>query len=238
MKLNLKRGLYITTIIIVSTCFALILVAVAKAATETLSVVNISTPDKPGYAIYWPRDKGNAKLERAENDGAFTIIAETALNYYADFSVKKGSKYTYRVSCGGIILVATSSDTQGGKPEISSIKIDSGTATKAEASVIVEFKTDRLARSQVLYGMGTNYENQTQIGEDLNQSHTVLIEKLKPNTTYHFKIRATDKLGKESTESEDQTIVTPTAPPDQSLLEIIIRALTQAFSGFEKWLKS
>lgn len=202
-----------------------------------LSVVNISTDEKPGYAIYWPKDAGNVRLERATAEGAFSVIAETDLNFYADFDVTKGTTYTYRVNVGGQLLTAISTEDVGGRPQISGINIESGSVGKDEASVIVNFVTDRLAQNQVFYGETADYGSKTEIDESLNQNHTVLIEGLKPNKTYHFKIRAVDKTGAEVSESENQTFTTPPVPKEQTILEIIIEALTKAFSGFAQWLR-
>lgn len=236
MKFKFNNMLVIVVSLVAVICaFA---VYTAKAAADNLSVVNISTADKPGYTVYWPKDKGKAKLERSKETGAFESIIETDLNFYTDFSVEKGVKYIYKITYGGNSLTATSADILTGKPTISGIKIESGAVSTVEASVVINFRTDRLSKNQIFYGTSMSYESQTEQSADLNQSHTILIEKLKPNTTYHFKIKASDKIDKNSTESDDQVFTTPTAPPDQSLLEIIIQALTKAFAGFEKWLKS
>ncbi len=235
--MKLKSNVILLTMILLVVSVCTFSVHIAKAA-DSLSVVNISTADKPGYTVYWPKDKGIAKLERAKESGNFEQIAETDLNFYADFSVEKGIKYIYKVTYAGNALTATTSDILTGRPTISSIKIESGAISAAEASVIINFRTDRLSKNQIFYGTSMSYESQTEQSADLNQSHTILIEKLKPNTTYHFKIRTSDKTDKNSTESDDQVFTTPIAPPDQSLLEIIIQALTRAFAGFEKWLKS
>jgi len=202
-----------------------------------LSVINISTDDKSGYAIYWPKDAGKVNLERAVLDGSFQTIAETELNYFADFAVEKGVTYTYRVNIKGETLTAISTEDAGGRPEISNIKIESGSVGKTEASIIITFSTDRLAQNQIFYGETADYGNQTEVDNSLNQNHTVLVEKLKPNTTYHFKIRAVDRTGTETSESENQTFTTPPVPKEQTVLEIIIEALTKAFSGFQQWLK-
>lgn len=215
----------------------MILPSFAMAEPSSLSVVNISTDDKPGYAIYWPKDAGKVSLERAAGESAFSVIAETELNYFADFSVEKGVTYNYRVNVKGETLTGISTDDAGGRPAVSNIKIESGSVGKSEASVIVTFSSDRLAQNQIFYGETADYGNQTEVDNSLNQNHTVLIEKLRPNTTYHFKVRAIDRSGTESTESEDQTFTTPPVPKEQTILEIIIEALTQAFSGFQKWLK-
>ena len=38
---------------------------------QVLSVVNISTPDKIGYAIYWPSGLGTVNLERSTAGGSW-----------------------------------------------------------------------------------------------------------------------------------------------------------------------
>lgn len=208
-------------------------------AADTLSVVNISTKDKPGYTIYWASNKGQATLERSQNGGGFTTLTTTTESFYVDYAVVSGTKYTYRVSYPGNTLTATSSDLiTEGKAVISNIKITSGTASKTEASVVVTFKTDILAEDQIFYGQDLSYGQESEINTNLNQSHTILLEKLKPGTVYHVKVRSLDASGKNLTDSDDQTFTTPIAPPDTSLLQIIIAALTQAFSGFAKWLQS
>jgi hypothetical protein len=236
MVIKNKKIIFGLTALAIICC--LLLAKNIKAANESLSVVNISTSDTPGYTIYWPEGKGHATIERAEENGTFVKVAETDSNYYADYGVKKSVKYSYRVSYTGNTLVGSASDILGGQPVLSAIKISAGTIGKAEASVIVTFRTDRSAKSYVLYGLSMNYDQQSKSNDNLNQSHTILIEKLKPNTTYHFNVKATDKNGENATESGDQTFTTPAAPPDYSLLQIIIQALTNAFSGFQNWLRS
>jgi len=218
---------------------SLIFTFMAKAASdaESLSVVNVSDEKKPGYVLYWPKALGSAKVERGDGKGAFSTIGQTDLGYFADYEVTKGTPYTYRVTAGSKTLTANSNDESPGKPEISDIKIAAGAVGQSEASVIITFKTDRLAKSQVFHGTTASYDQNTEMKESLNQSHTVLIEKLKPTTTYHFKVKAQDKSGKYQTESEDQTFTTPTPPTDQTILQIIMDALSKAFEGFAKWLR-
>ncbi len=204
--------------------------AADKQDINTLSVVDISTETQPGYAIYWPAGKGLVTVERS---GAGTV-GSTDQNYFLDFSAKEKGSYTYQVSG----MSATVSDELSGKSTISDIKISSGAVSKDEASVILYFKTDKLAKSQVVYGANGALDQKTAPNEALNQSHTVLIEKLKPDTSYSFKISVTDKSGQNSTESSVQVFATGKSLADQTLLEIIIQALQQAFQGFDKWIKT
>ena len=208
--------------------------SVRAADPNVLSVVDISTPTQSGYAIYWPSGLGNVSLQRATDNGTFTTITQTDQHNYVDYDVKPNVSYTYKV---GSFIASAASDSVG-VPQISQIKVEPGAVSKTEASVIVSFATDKLAKSQLFYGETGAYGNQTDLDSSLNQSHTVLIEKLKSGTTYHIKIKVQDKTDKNYSESDDQTFTTPAPPLDQSILEVIIRALTQAFSGFNKWFKS
>ena len=95
-----------------------------------------------------------------------------------------------------------------------------------------------MSKSQIYYGENDAYTSQTEIDNSLNQSHTILLEKLKPNATYHFKIKILDINDENPVESADQLFTTPSAPDDTSILQIIIKALTDAFSGFASWFAS
>jgi len=201
------------------------------AAIDTLSVVDISTDEQPGFAIFWPQNMGTVSVER-ESGGGFETIGTTDQNFYLDLTIKEKGNYSYRV--GG--QTAAAADELSGKSTISDIKITAGAVDKKEASVIVSYKTDKLAKGQVSYGEGSP-SNQSQPEDGLNQSHVILIEKLKPSTTYTFTLKATDKSGSQITTSSAQNYTTPASPRDTTVLEIIIKALQNAFSGFDQFMK-
>jgi len=202
--------------------------AADSAEIKTLSVIDISTDTQPGYAIFWPLGRGTVSIERS---GSGTI-GSTDRNYFVDLSVTEKGDYTYTVA--GMSAAAT--DELSGRSTISDIKITSGAVSSNEASVIVSFKTDKLAIAQVSYGEGSP-SSQTDKEAGLNQSHTILIEKLKPATTYSFELHATDKSGTQTTSSSMQAYATPHSPRDLTLFEVILQALQDAFKGFDKFMK-
>ncbi|MEI7792560.1 MAG: hypothetical protein WCI57_03710 [Candidatus Berkelbacteria bacterium] len=211
--------------------------SVVAADSNTLSVSTVSG-SKLGYSLYWDSGQGNVKIERSSDGSNFATIGETTLNYYVDFNVLKDVSYTYRVNIGGKIVTSNASNLSAGASVISDIRIEPGSTNKAEASVVLYFNTDKLSKSQIYYGDNESYTSQTEIDNSLNQSHTILLEKLKPSSTYHFKIKILDINDEFPVESADQLFTTPSAPNDTSILQIIIKALTDAFSGFASWFAS
>jgi hypothetical protein len=204
---------------------------------SVLTVMPISG-QKPGYSLYWDTTQSLAIIERSDNASNFSRIAETPLNYYVDFSVAKDKSYTYRVTVDGKLLSSNASlDLSVGKSVIGDIISEAGVASTNEASVVLKFKTDKLAKNQIFYGESLLYDMQTEVDNSLNQSHTILLEKLKPNTTYHFKVKTTDKNDENVTESDDQLFTTPVAANETTILQIIIKALSEAFAGFESWFR-
>ncbi|MFA5927660.1 MAG: fibronectin type III domain-containing protein, partial [Patescibacteria group bacterium] len=179
----------------------------------------------------WEGD-GTKKLERKEEDGDFVAIVETENNFYIDFQIKSGRRYSYRLGDE----VREASEGTSGTPVIQDIKIEQGMTSQSESSVIVSFKTDTLSKAKVNYGESASYGQEIGAGDDLNQSHTLLIERLKPNTTYHFRLSASSQDA--SSESDDQVFATERPPVDESVLEVILHALQQAFSGFEDWINN
>lgn len=209
---------------------------IAQAATTEIkqaAVVDISTPNQSGYAIYWERSNNNVILERSEGNQAFIVVAETTQNYYLDFDVQKDRDYIYRIGQQTV----TPANQGGGTPIISDIQLTPGAVSAGEATLIVTFKTNTLAKAQVRYGKTEEYGETTELTEGLNQSHTLLINKLQPGQTYHIKAVAQDTTGKQTVESNDQTVTTSTAPETENVLAIIVKALQNAFAGFGNWVR-
>ena len=211
--------------------------SVLAANEDTLSVTAVSG-SRLGYSLYWGPNQGNVKIERSIDATSFSQVGETSLNYFVDYNVEKGVSYTYRVNVGGKIITSNASDLSAGVSVVSDIRVESGVANMSEASVVIYFKTDKLAKSQIFYGESAAYSSETEVDNSLNQSHTILLDKLKPNSTYHFKIKIIDKNDQNPTESPDQLFTTPAPVNETSIIQIIIKALTDAFAGFTSWFTS
>jgi len=88
-------------------------------------------------------------------------------------------------------------------PIISEVKVFNIT----DSSATITWQTDRPATSHVEYGTTDAYDSTTPLNDELNTSHSVTLNGLKPSTTYYFKMKSQDASGNEAT-SEARTFIT------------------------------
>jgi len=100
-------------------------------------------------------------------------------------------------------IIAHFADTT--PPVISGVDISGITETIAT----ITWTTDEPATSHVEYGKTTNYGLTTTLDKELATSHSVTLTELKPETTYHFRIKSVDEAGNEAL-SDDYTFTTKT----------------------------
>jgi 5-hydroxyisourate hydrolase-like protein (transthyretin family) len=82
-----------------------------------------------------------------------------------------------------------------------------------ENTATITWTTDQPGTSQVEYGTTVQYGSSTTLDENLLTSHTVNLAGLTRATTYHYRVKSKDALGRES-HSDDFTFTTPdTTPP-------------------------
>lgn len=189
-----------------------------------------------GYELY----KGSTKL-------ADIAIAKDATNsnytgntnqpyYYIDSGLSSG-KYSYKIKT--IDNAGNSSeteileiDTAGKAVETDSITEATGNVssvvTKTKTSAIVTWKTVYPANSLVEYGTSSSYGTKTELDKNMNQGHSVLLTDLKPQTTYHAKVKSRDVYGRDM-ESQDFTFTTKPAPEDKSAIKVMIDTLQSLF---------
>jgi hypothetical protein len=103
----------------------------------------------------------------------------------------------------GITVSAESVDSTA--PNISNITV----ADITSSAVTITWTTDESSNSTVEYGMSSSYGS---IKSDPSQatSHSVTIDNLSANTSYHYKIKSSDGSGN-TTESSDNTFTTAKA---------------------------
>src|SRR3989344_6003871 len=86
------------------------------------------------------------------------------------------------------IVVSTSSDVVA--PRISRIRDE-----EATSSVVISWRTNEPATSQVHYGVSTTLGSSTALDTDLATSHSVTVTGLTPDTDYYYKVESQDAAG-------------------------------------------
>jgi hypothetical protein len=127
--------------------------------------------------------------------------------------------------------ITTASDTR--PPQVVDLNVESeilGEGEEAVAQLVVTFKTDEPATSQIEYaeGTGTTYGQKTQEDATLKSSHLVIISGLQPSKVYHLRAITKDEAGNEGA-SLDKVVVTPKAT--ENALDLVMTNLDFIF-GF------
>jgi len=173
-------------------------------------------------------------------------VNELATNHKVTLNnLDASTTYYYRVrsrdiygnsATSGIATFSSQADTMG--PVINDIKSEVstiGSGDTARVQVIVSWSTDEPATSAVEYGTGLGvtladgnkvYERKTQEDNSYNQSHVVILSDLKASTTYHLRVKSTDKVGN-TNYSQDYTVLTPAI--ELSLIQVIVGTLEDTF---------
>ncbi len=173
----------------------------------------------------------NAADPRLTTDHSLTI---DALNDNTEYSLTAQS----RDSAGNLAvsdkqIFHTALDTR--PPKISGLKVTSsikGTGTDAAGQIIVAWKTDEPATSQVAYGEGSDNSNfNTSTAEDraLVTDHAVVVSNLSTSQIFHLKALSKDVAGNLE-HSDNRTTIIGNAT--DSVISIIFNALQKVFGGF------
>lgn len=133
-----------------------------------------------------------------------------------------------------VLSLATPVDST--PPVISDIRTEVSTASKDDRlQLIVSWNTDELASSQIEYNVGVAsdqiYKLKSSIDYSFGLNHTLIVDKLKASSNYHFRIIATDTAGNVG-HSTDYSILTP--QKRKSLLQIILEKLEETFGWLRK----
>jgi len=124
-------------------------------------------------------------------------------------------------------------------PKITDVILESslvGLGDKSKGHVIVNWKTDEPATSQVDYSQGisgTSYNNVTVEDKTLTTNHIVIISGLEPARLYHLRAVSADKAGNKTVSSDSMFV------PQQGageIFEIIKKVLINIFGWANKLL--
>jgi len=124
-------------------------------------------------------------------------------------------------SCDGDQSVSLEITRDTTPPVISNIKLTS----LASTSVTISWKTDEPTAGSVHYGESADYDQESDLEQDLVSDHSMPISGLTPNTGYNFSIEADDEAGNASF-SPDNTFLTPAPGSSSANLTIPTGGLT------------
>lgn len=116
-------------------------------------------------------------------------------------------------------------------PKISDLVIETatrGNGGDARGQVVVSWKTDEPASSQLAYGQGdgSNFTSRTPVDERLTLEHTMIISDLDTSSIYRVQAVSADKSGNSATSGIETAII---GRPSDNVFTIIITALQKVF---------
>lgn len=116
-------------------------------------------------------------------------------------------------------------------PKISDITVDAsirGTGAEARGQVVISWKTDEPATSQVAYGEGSSGFLSSVSSEDakLTTDHVVVVSDLSTSRVYHFEPRSFDRARNEAKGAQQVAII---GRASENVLSIIFNALQKMF---------
>ncbi|MFC1978937.1 fibronectin type III domain-containing protein [Chloroflexota bacterium] len=103
-------------------------------------------------------------------------------------------------------LLVTSCGGSSSGPELSDVKAIYVRNDKAQ----ITWLTNSYATGQVDYGLDDTYGTTTELDTGLKILHSVVLNDLEPETTYHYRVRS--KAGGKEAVSDDKTFTTDAAP--------------------------
>jgi hypothetical protein len=216
-------------------------------ALPLISGVRISDATATTATITWATNVNtDSNVSFGENDAAISQQGKsdsTELHSVTVIGLKAATTYKYKVTGkDGFGNVATSGESTFATPEDKIAAIISGIrvqviedANNVDASgtpstqAIVLWDTDKPTTHHLEYGIGSGetFTNKTPDVITFNQTHTVILPDLRPNTSYSAVVVDVDAAGN-SSRSAVFTIVTP--PVQQSLLKLLGDQLAHTFA--------
>ena len=124
----------------------------------------------------------------------------------------------------------TALDTRA--PKISNLRVEvsiRGVGSEARGQLVVSWKTDEPATSQVSYskgGSGDTYSSNTSEDAALLTEHVVVISDLDTSQVYHLKTVSRDKAGNTGASDDRSAII---GQPSDSVVDIILGTLEKIF---------
>ncbi|MEA3356875.1 MAG: hypothetical protein U9Q67_00335 [Patescibacteria group bacterium] len=206
---------------------------VSGTSTSTLLIEWESNTPISSLVTYYPADAPERALDEVNvslrNGKHRMILINLDANTLYSIIIN-GRDFMGNEATSGIQSFTTAMDTR--PPQVFDFEVTSeiiGSGQEATAQLVVSYKTDEPATSQVEYGEGTGtaYSQKTQEDANLSEHHIVIVSGLAPSKVYHLRSISKDPEGNAGN-SVDKVIVTSTAT--ENALDIVIKNLTSIFS--------
>ena len=163
-------------------------------STNTATITWTTNKSTTGRVYYGTSSSANQYNSSSNNYTTSHSIQLTGLNsnttyYYrvqaTDSSGNMGESTTYSFRTGSNVVIDTTPPTIS-NPNVGNITSNSATIT---------WTTNESASGRVYYGTSSNANQYNSSSNSLNTSHSILLTGLNANTTYYYRIQATDSAG-------------------------------------------
>ena len=179
-------------------------------------------------------DNSQGKSELASDH----LVTISSLKPAVTYKVQAKSRDAYsNIAASDQATFTTTADVTA--PKIDNLKNQMSVITSesgdAKVQAIITWMTDEPATTMLKYSEGIaisgNYANSTQEDSALVTSHVVILNNLKPSTTYHMQTISKDGSGNIAI-SKDYVVLTKRQ--DKSLLQTVVAQLQQSFGWVNK----
>jgi PKD repeat protein len=187
----------------------------ASTTNGSSSALNDVVIPTPAESTLWMRVRREGSLWKQyySTDGTtWTLAAEVSRSMTVAaagvFAGNAGSSPAFTSVVDYVFDTAAPIDPEdGGSTDVTAPVISAITASPTETATTITWTTDEASLTHLDYGLDTTYGQQA--GDAvLKTSHEVVLSDLTPETTYHYRVVATDAAGNSSS-SADQTFTTP-----------------------------
>lgn len=205
----------------------------AQPQTSISWTTNVATTSSVEYL---PKGGGNVTYEESQSDlisahkvKLTKLSDDTSYSFYVSGTDQFGNKVT-----SDEYIFNTPFDSRPAR--ISDVQVEAsnvGLDKQDKAQLIISWKTDEVATTQVEYGEGVSgaYTNKTSEDQTLTNDHFVIISDLEPSKPYHLRVISRDKGGNE-TLSEDINSIPGEVP--RSLLKVLLSTFENIFGWVGK----
>ncbi len=166
-------------------------------------------------------------------DSSLTVTHQVIIKQLLDDTdyslVARSADIAGNVAISETRLFHTALDTR--PPKVTDISIETtirGNGTDARGQIVVTWRTDEPATSQLAYGQGESgdFTSRTPVDDRLTTEHTMIISNLSTASIYRVEVISADKAGNSVVSQPETAII---GRPSDNVFSIILTALQKVF---------